>query len=1034
MFDFIINASLKQRLIVLGVSLLLIIYGPLTVRQMPVDVFPDLNKPMVTLMTEAGGMAPEEVEQLITFPVESAMNGMPGVTRVRSVSGIGLSVVYVEFEWGSEIYRNRQQIAERLNLVREQLPQGIVPQMGPISSIMGEILLIALPADPDKASPMQVREYADWVMRPRLLTIPGVAQVIPIGGQVKQYRVEPDLARLQAVGVTLAELEAALKNFGGNTAGGFVDAGGREYLIRNIGRTTRLVDLQNQPVATRNGQPILLRQVAAVTFAAGVKRGDASFKGKPAVILSVQKQPTADSVELTRAVEQAMAEMGKSLPQGVDTPQFLFKQANFIEASVRNVEEALRDGAIMVAVILFLFLANFRTTFISLTAIPVSLLVTALVFSYFGLSINTMTLGGLAIAIGELVDDAVVDVENVLRRLRENRTLPNPRSALEVIAAASKEVRSGVVYATLIVVLVFIPLFALPGIEGRLFTPLGVAYIVSILASMAVAMTITPVLCYYLLPKMKHIDHGDSALVRKLKAWDERLLNWSFDRARALLIGAVAVVVVALASIPFFAKSFLPPFNEGTLTVNVVLNPGSSLAESNQIGAQAENILLAVPEVTEVGRRTGRAELDEHAEGVHYSEIEVDLKASERDREAIIADIRQRLAILPAVVNVGQPISHRLDHLLSGVRAQIALKIFGDDLDTLRGLAGDLKERLAKIPGITDLQIEKQVLIPQYKIHLDYDAAARYGVASGELLQRLEQLLAGERVGQVIEGNRRFDLTLRLPEEARGERGLENLLIETPGGRVPLSLLARIEDGEGPNQIGRENTRRRIVISANTDGSDMSRIIADIRGEIDKKPVPEGYFTLLEGQFQAQEQAAKLIALLAVVSLTMIYLVLYSRYRSAVLTGIIMGNVPLALVGSVVALWISGQPLSVAALVGFITLTGIATRNGILKISHYINLCAFEGEVFGRQMIVRGSLERLTPVLMTALVAAFALTPLMLSADAPGKEILHPVAVVIFGGLISSTLLDTLLTPVMFWLYGEKPLQRLLAEKAEESF
>ena len=1034
MFDFIINASLKQRLIVLGVSLLLIIYGALTVRQMPVDVFPDLNKPMVTLMTEAGGMAPEEVEQLITFPVESAMNGMPGVTRVRSVSGIGLSVVYVEFEWGSEIYRNRQQIAERLNLVREQLPQGIVPQMGPISSIMGEILLIALPADPDKASPMQVREYADWVMRPRLLTIPGVAQVIPIGGQVKQYRVEPDLARLQAVGVTLAELEAALKNFGGNTAGGFVDAGGREYLIRNIGRTTRLVDLQNQPVATRNGQPILLRQVAAVTFAAGVKRGDASFKGKPAVILSVQKQPTADSVELTRAVEQAMAEMGKSLPQGVDTPQFLFKQANFIEASVRNVEEALRDGAIMVAVILFLFLANFRTTFISLTAIPVSLLVTALVFSYFGLSINTMTLGGLAIAIGELVDDAVVDVENVLRRLRENRILPNPRSALEVIAAASKEVRSGVVYATLIVVLVFIPLFALPGIEGRLFTPLGVAYIVSILASMAVAMTITPVLCYYLLPKMKHIDHGDSALVKKLKAWDERLLNWSFDRARALLIGAVAVVVVALASIPFFAKSFLPPFNEGTLTVNVVLNPGSSLAESNQIGAQAENILLAVPEVTEVGRRTGRAELDEHAEGVHYSEIEVDLKASERDREAIIADIRQRLAILPAVVNVGQPISHRLDHLLSGVRAQIALKIFGDDLDTLRGLAGDLKERLAKIPGITDLQIEKQVLIPQYKIHLDYDAAARYGVASGELLQRLEQLLAGERVGQVIEGNRRFDLTLRLPEEARGERGLENLLIETPGGRVPLSLLARIEDGEGPNQIGRENTRRRIVISANTDGSDMSRIIADIRGEIDKKPVPEGYFTLLEGQFQAQEQAAKLIALLAVVSLTMIYLVLYSRYRSAVLTGIIMGNVPLALVGSVVALWISGQPLSVAALVGFITLTGIATRNGILKISHYINLCAFEGEVFGRQMIVRGSLERLTPVLMTALVAAFALTPLMLSADAPGKEILHPVAVVIFGGLISSTLLDTLLTPVMFWLYGEKPLQRLLAEKAEESF
>ena len=1034
MFDLIINRSLKERLLVLAVSLLLIIYGALGVRRIPVDVFPDLNKPMVTLMTEAGGMAPEEVEQLVTFPVESAMNGMPDVTRVRSVSGIGLSVVYVEFAWGSDLYRNRQQVAERLNLVREQLPQGVVPQIGPISSIMGEILLIALPADPEKVGPMQVREYADWVMRPRLLTIPGVSQVIPIGGEVKQYRVEPDPARLQASGVTLGELESALKNFGGNTAGGFVDAGGREYLIRNIGRTTRLEDLQNQPLATRNGQPILLRQVATVGFAAAVKRGDGSFRGRPAVILSVQKQPAAASVDLTLAVEKALDEMSRKRPPGVEKPQILFRQANFIEASVNNVAEALRDGAIMVAVVLFLFLGNFRTTFISLTAIPVSLLLTALVFRHFDLSINTMTLGGLAIAIGELVDDAVVDVENVLRRLRQNHTLANPKTALEVIAAAAKEVRSGVVYATLIVVLVFIPLFALPGIEGRLFTPLGVAYIVSILTSMAVAMTLTPVLCYYLLPGMKRIDHGDSALVVRLKAWDERLLDWSFDRSRLLLVGTTMAVVAALAAIPFFPKSFLPPFNEGTLTVNVVLNPGSSLAEANRIGTQAEMILLTLPEVTEVGRRTGRAELDEHAEGVHYTEIELDLKGSGRARETIIADIRQRLAVLPAVVNVGQPISHRLDHLLSGVRAQIAVKIFGDDLDTLRDLAADLKDRLGRIAGISDLQIEKQVLIPQYKIHLDYDAASRHGVAAGELLQRLEQLLAGERLGQVIEGNRRFDLTLRLPENARGERDLAHLLIETPTGRVPLSRLATIDDGDGPNQIGRENTRRRILISANTDGSDMSRIIADIRAEIDRRPLPEGYFPLLEGQFQAQEEAARLIAVLALVSLTMITLVLYGRYRSAVLTAIILGNVPLALVGSVVALWLSGQALSVAALVGFITLTGIATRNGILKISHYINLCAFEGEVFGRKMIVRGSLERLTPVLMTALVAAFALTPLLLSADTPGKEILHPVAVVIFGGLISSTLLDTLLTPVLFWRFGEKPLQRLLAEKSQDTF
>ncbi len=1038
MFDAIIHSSLKQRLIVVGVSLLLVIYGALTVRQMPVDVFPDLNKPTVTLMTEAGGMAPEEVEQLVTFPVESSMNGMPGVTRVRSVSGIGLSIVYVEFEWGSDIYRNRQQIAERLNLVREQLPEGIVPQLGPISSIMGEILLIALPADPDKVSPMVVREYADWVMRPRLLTIPGIAQVIPIGGEVRQYRVEIKPAQLQALGVEREKLEAALKDFGANTSGGFLEAQGREYLIRQIGRTSRIEDLQNLVVAVRSGQqggqPILLKQVAEVKLAPAIKRGDAGYNAKPAVILSVQKQPAADSVALTREVERAMAELSKSLPQGVEAPQFLFKQADFIEYSVTNVEEALRDGAILVAVILFLFLLNVRTTLISLTAIPLSLLVTALVFRYFGLSINTMTLGGLAIAIGELVDDAVVGVENVLRRLKLNRDLAEPRPVAEVIARATLEVRSAIVYATFIIVLVFVPLFVLPGIEGRLFTPLGVAYIVSILASMIVSVTVTPVLAYYLLPGMKQLHAGDSPLVTRLKRWDAKLLHWSFGHGRALLAGAAAAVVLTAASIPLFPRSFLPPFNEGTLTVNVLLNPGTSLAESNRIGTLAERIVAGVPEVTKVGRRTGRAELDEHAEGVHYTEMDVDLKASERSREAIIGDIRARLAVLPAASNVGQPISHRLDHLLSGVRAQIALKVYGDDLDTLRGLAADLRARLAKIPGVTDLQIEKQVLIPQIKIRVDYEQAARYGVAPGALLRSLEQMIEGERITQIVEGNRRFDLVVRLPESGRGLRELENLLIETPGGHVPLSRLAAIEDGEGPNQVSRENARRRIVISANTDGRDMSKVIADIRAELAARPLPEGYFTALEGQFQAQEQAARLIALLALVSLTMIFLVLYSRYRSMALTAIIMGNIPLALVGSVVALWISGQPLSVAALVGFITLTGIATRNGILKISHYINLCAFEGERFGDHMIVRGSLERLTPVLMTALVAAFALVPLLLSADAPGKEVLHPVAVVIFGGLVSSTLLDTLLTPVMFRMWGEKPLERLLALKEQESF
>ena len=1034
MFEALINASLRQRLLVLCVSLLLVVAGAFTVRQMPVDVFPDLDKPTVTLMTEAGGMAPEEVEQLVSLPIESAMNGMPGVTRVRSVSGVGLSIVTVEFAWGSDIYRNRQQIAERLNLVREQMPPGVLPQLGPISSIMGEILLIALPADPAKASPMQVREYADWVLRPRLLTIAGIAQVIPIGGEVRQYRVELRPAQLQALGVEREKIDIALKDFGANTSGGFLETQGRELLIRQIGRTHRIEDLQNIVVAVRNDQPILLKQVADVTIAAANKRGDASYNARPAVVLSVQKQPGADSVKLTREVEAAIAALASNLPAGMAAPQFLFRQADFIEHSVSNVEEALRDGAILVAIVLFLFLLNVRTTLISLAAIPVSLLVTALVFAYFGLSINTMTLGGLAIAIGELVDDAVVGVENVLRRLKLNRALSVPRPVIEVIAKATLEVRSAIVYATVIIVLVFVPLFLLPGIEGRLFTPLGIAYIVSILASMIVSVTLTPVLAYYLLPGMKRLDHGDSPIVTWLKRWDARLLNWSFARAGTLLFAALAVVIVAAASVALFPRSFLPPFNEGTLTINVLLNPGTSLAESNRVGTLAEQLVAAVPEVTQVGRRTGRAELDEHAEGVHYSEMDVDLKASARSRDEIVADIRSRLAMLPAVSNIGQPISHRLDHLLSGVRAQIALKIYGDDLDTLRSLAAQLRERLAKIPGITDLQIEKQVLIPQVKIRVDYDQVARHGLAPGALLRSLEQMIEGERITQVIEGNRRFDLVVRLPESARDLHSLARLPIETPLGTVPLSTLATLEDGDGPNQISRENARRRIVISANTDGSDMARTIAAVRTELAGKPLPEGYFTALEGQFQAQEQASRLIGLLALVSLAMIYLVLYSRYRSAALSLIIMGNIPLALVGSVVALWISGQPLSVAALVGFVTLAGISTRNGILKISHYVNLCAFEGEAFGKSMIVRGSLERLTPVLMTALVAAFALVPLLLSADAPGKEVLHPVAVVIFGGLVSSTLLDSLLTPLMFWRWGEKPLARLLAAKSAENF
>ena len=1025
MFTFLVSQSVRNRMLILALSAALMAFGSYSIIKLPVDVLPDLNKQIVTIMTEAEGFAPPEVEQLVTFPIETQMNGVPGVARVRSVSGVGLSFVYVEFEWSNtDIYRNRQLVAERLNLMRDQLPANVVPMMGPIGSIMGQILMVAVTSD--RATPMELREAADFTIRPRLLGIPGVAQVIPIGGEVRQYRVSPQPPALRALGVNYEQIEKALASFGTNAGGGFTDLNSREYLIRNIGRTTSLADLRNIVVAKVDGKPVFLHQVATVEFAARAKRGDSGFMGKPAVIVAVEKQPNVDTATLTRKVEDALRDLGNALPHNIKADQIVFRQANFIETSINNVQTVLFEAFVVVGIVLYLFLLNWRTTVISLTAIPASILITAVVFYFAGLSINTMTLGGIAIAIGELVDDAVVGVENIFRRLRENRALGNPRSAFDIVVGASQEVRSGIVYATMIIVLVFVPLFALGGIEGRLFAPLGIAYIVSILASLVVSITLTPVMAYYMLPGLRNLDEREAWLVRVLKRGYGAALAGAYDNAK-LILGLTLVLVIGAAAVAVsLPRAFLPPFNEGTFNILVQFNPGVSLTESNRVGTIAEQLIMQVPEVKSVGRRTGRAELDEHAEGIHVTELEVDLNASSRPKADIVADIRSKLGVLPLSVNIGQPIAHRLDHMMTGIRSEIALKIFGDDLDTMRNTAENLRGKLAAIPGLTDVQVEKQVLIPQLEIRVDYARAALYGVQPAIVVDQLSRLSSGRVVSRVVDGYRRFDVVMRLPENMRTTQGLSDLLIETPSGWIPARQVADIKETVGPNQILRENGRRRLVVLANSDGkTDMARLVEQIRALLAETKMPEGTFASLEGTFQAQEQAARTIGLLSLVSLLLIFAILYSRYKSGVLALIIIGSVPLALIGSVAALWSVDQPLSVASMIGFITLTGIAARNGILKISHIINLHLHESMPWDRELITRGCLERMTPVLMTALSAGVALVPLMIDPASPGKEILHPVAVTIFGGLISATLLDAFVTPLLVLAFGRKAVERL---------
>ena len=1037
MLDRIILFALRNRLFVIAAAVLLLIYGGMVIVKLPVDVFPDLNRPTVTVMSEAPGLAPEEVETLVSLPIETTLNGAPGVERVRSTSGIGLSVVTVEFAWGTDIYRDRQLVGEKLQLAAEHLPKGVAPAMGPVSSIMGEIMLLGLESSDGTTPPMEMRTLADWVVRQRLLTIPGISQVIPIGGGVKQYQVRVSPQRLAALGLSLKEVEQAVGASNENTTGGYLEAQSQEYLIRNVGRLRNPEQLLNTVVAMRNGVPVLLKEVGSVGVGALVKRGDGSVNGKPAVILSIQKQPGASTIELTRRVEAALEELRPSLPKDVQMRP-LFKQASFIEAAIRNVEEALRDGAILVLIVLFLFLLNFRTTAITLTAIPLSFVTAAVVFHMFNISINTMTLGGLAIAIGELVDDAIVNVENVFRRLRENRHAAAPRPALEVVYKASSEVRNSIVYATILVVLVFLPLFALSGIEGRLFAPLGVAYIVSILASFVVSLTISPALCLYLLPNAKVMaEEKDSFVVRHLKRWDTKLLQFTLPHPEVVIGGAIVLVLAAGALVPLMGREFLPPFNEGTATINVVAAPGTSLSESNRLGTIAEQQLLSVPEVLSTGRRTGRAELDEHAEGVHYTEIDVDFRPSKRSREQVLGDIRLRMAEIPGVfVNIGQPISHRLDHLLSGVRAQIAVKLFGNDLDMLRAKAAEIQTAMGTVPGVVDLQTEKQVLVPQVRIEGDRVALARYGLNAGDLNQALETALAGRVVSQVLEGQRTFDLLVRFDDVSRGSlEAIRNALIDTPSGaKVPLSAIATIEESRGPNVIQHENVQRRIVVSANVSGRDLGRVVEDIQKRVGSQvTLPTGYFVTYGGQFESQQSATRLIGVLSLFSLAAMFLVLFAHFRSVPIVLQILLNIPLALIGSVVAIFLTGGTFSVASLVGFITLTGIASRNTIMMVSHYLHLMKDEGEKFDMHMVVRGSLERLVPVLMTALTAGLALIPLVLAKGEPGKEILYPVATVILGGLISSTLLDTIVTPAVFYRFGKKSAEKYLAAASEES-
>lgn len=1025
MLNKIIGFSLQNRILVLVASVLLLIGGTYTAMHTEVDVFPDLNAPTVVIMTEANGMAAEEVEQLVTFPVETAVNGATGVRRVRSSSTNGFSVVWVEFDWDTDIYLARQIVSEKLAVVNESLPANVgKPTLGPQSSILGEMLIVGLTAD--STSMLDLRTIADWTIRPRLLSTGGVAQVAVLGGDIKEYQVQLDPERMRHYGVTLSEVMNITREMNLNANGGVLYEYGNEYIVRGVLSTDKVDQIAKAVVRSNgvSGAPILLEDIADVQIGAKLpKLGTASERGKHAVLLTVTKQPATSTLELTDKQEASLQDLQKNLPADVKVSTDIFRQSRFIESSIGNVQKSLLEGGIFVVIVLFLFLANVRTTVISLVTLPLSLIASILALHYMGFTINTMSLGGMAIAIGSLVDDAIVDVENVYKRLHENRLKPAGEQLpiLEVVFNASKEVRMPILNSTLIIIVSFVPLFFLSGMEGRMLVPLGIAFIVALIASTVVALTVTPVLCSYLLGKEKikkqNNENSDSAVARKMKQWYGSALTFVLGHKKGVLGSTVGLFVVALGCFFTLGRSFLPPFNEGSFTINISSLPGISLEESDKMGHRAEELLLSIPEIQTVARKTGRAELDEHALGVNVSEIEAPFELKDRSRSELVAEVREKLGtIVGANVEIGQPISHRIDAMLSGTKANIAIKLFGDDLNRMFTLGNEIKSAIQGIPGIADLNVEQQIERPQLVISPKREMLAKYGISLPEFSEFVNVCLAGETVSQVYEKGKSFDLTVRVKDDLRDKmEKIRNLMIDTGDGqKIPLNYVAEIRSAMGPNTISRENVKRKIVISANVADRDLRSVVNDIQAQVDAQiKLPEGYHIEYGGQFESEQAASRTLALTSFMSIVVIFLLLYHEFRSVKESAIILINLPLALIGGVFALLITTGEVSIPAIIGFISLFGIATRNGMLLISHYNHLQQEEG--YGvYDSVIRGSLDRLNPILMTALSSALALIPLALSGDLPGNEIQSPMAKVILGGLLTSTFLNGFIIPIVY--------------------